>query len=236
MSVARFALALFVALGAPAAQSSDTTLPPFSAAKPGAALPPPWKAMSLPRRRAAEVSLVTDAGVTVLRVRAEDAFGTAAITFDREAGVISWRWKVDRVLDAARFGTKEGDDFAARVYVSFELPPEQLTFEERARLELARLLYGDVPSAAICYVWDNRAAPATSIWSPWAERVRLIVLRSGSGEAGRWVEERRDVAADFRAAFGREPPRLSGIAAGSDTDQTHEPVTAWFGDFRFEPR
>jgi hypothetical protein len=182
------------------------------------------------------VSLVEDAGATVLRVRAQDAFGTAAITLDREAGIVSWRWKVDRVLDAARIGTKEGDDFAARVYVSFEIPPEDLTWAERARLDFARLLYGDVPAAAICYVWDNAAAPGTALWSPWAERVRIVVLRGGRGEAGRWMEERRDVAADFRAAFGRAPPRVSGIAAGSDTDQTHEAVTAWFGDFRIEPR
>jgi hypothetical protein len=210
-------------------------VPAFSSAAAGGALPAPWHAMALPRRRAAEVGLVDDAGATVLRVRAQDAFGTAAITLDREPGIVSWRWKVDRVLDGARLGTKDGDDFAARVYVSFEIPPAELTIAERARLEFARLLYGDVPSAAICYVWDNRAAKGTALWSPWAERVRIVVLRNAA-DAGRWVDERRDVAADFREAFGRAPPRMSGIAAGSDTDQTHEAVTSWFGDVRVEAR
>jgi hypothetical protein len=28
---------------------------------------------------------------------------------------------------------------------------------------------------------------------------------------------------------------MNGIAAGNDTDQTGERVTAWFGDFRIEP-
>jgi hypothetical protein len=227
--------ALLVALAASAADTPKIVVPPFSSAAAGGVLPAPWRAMALPRRRAAEVSLVDDAGAAVLRVRAQDAFGTAAITLDAEAGIVSWRWKVDRVLDAAKLGTKEGDDFAARVYVSFEIPPGELTIAERARLELARLLYGDVPSAAICYVWDNRAAKGTSIWSPWAERVRIVVLRNAE-DAGKWVEERRDVAADFREAFGRAPPRMSGIAAGSDTDQTHETVTAWFGDVRIDAR
>ena len=230
------ALALLLVALATSAAETGSTIPPFSAAAPGAVLPAPWRVMTLPRRRAADVSLVADAGTTVLRVRSEDAFGTAAITLDREAGIVSWRWKVDRVLGGARIGTKEGDDFAARVYVSFEIPPEDLTFAERARLDLARLLYGDVPAAAICYVWDNAAPQGTSLWSPWAERVRIVVLRSGNGEAGRWLDERRDVAADFREAFGRPAPRMSGIAAGSDTDQTHESVTAWFGDFRLERR
>jgi hypothetical protein len=65
--------------------------------------------------------------------------------------------------------------------------------------------------------------------------VRIVVLRN-AGDAGKWVDERRDVGADFREAFGRAAPRMSGIAAGSDTDQTHETVTSWFGDFRVDAK
>jgi hypothetical protein len=230
---ARWAGAGFIALASAAA---DTTIPAFSNASPGAALPAPWQVQLLPRKRAADVSLVEDEGKTVLRVHSQDAFGTAAIRFALDAPVISWRWRVDRVLDRARLGTREGDDFAARVYVSFEIPMESLTFGERVRLQIARLIYGDVPSAAICYVWDNRSPKGHSTWSPYGERVRLVVLRNAADGAGRWEEERRDVAADFRAAFGREAPPVTGIAAGNDTDQTEETATAWFGDFRIEPR
>ena len=216
--------------------SAPSAIPSFSSARPGDALPAPWRAAALKNRPAADVRLVEDEGRTVLRVRSERAFGTAAITLDLAAPVVSWRWKIDRVVDGANLGTKDGDDFAARVYVSFEIPPEELTFGERARLAIARLAYRDVPSAAICYVWDNRHAPGHAVWSPHADRVRIVVLRSGNAQAGRWVEERRDVAADFRAAFGRAAPRMTGIAAGNDSDQSGESVTAWFGDFRVEPR
>ena len=233
MTARNFAGVILVGLASAAAAQA---IPPFSTAAPGAALPGGWREASLPHRRAAEVRIVEDEGRAVVRVKSDAAFGTAAITFDMQAPVLSWRWKIDHVVEAAQLGTKKGDDFAARVYVSFEIPPEQLTFAERTRLGLTRLIYGDVPSAAICYVWDNRAAKGTSIWSPHAERVRIIVLESGNAQAGRWVEERRDIAADFRAAFGRAAPRMTGIAAGNDTDQTGESVTAWFGDFRVEPR
>jgi len=231
---ARLAGACLIALACGA--SAQTTLPAFSAARPGAALPAPWRIVTLRHRAPADVRLVQDEGRTVLRVRSDRAFGTAAITFDADAPIVSWRWKVDRVLERASLGTKDGDDYAARVYVSFEIPPEQLSFAERARLKVARLIYGDVPSAAICYVWDNKQPKGHSTWSPYGERVRLIVLESGAASAGRWLEERRDVAADFRAAFGRPAPRVTGIAAGNDTDQTGEAVTAWFGDFRLESR
>jgi hypothetical protein len=225
------ALAALVAVAA-----SDPTIPAFSGAIPGAALPQPWRVQALHGVRPADVRLVADDGRTVLQVRSQDAFGGAALGLAMPAPVLSWRWKVDRVLDKARLDAREGDDFSARVYVSFEIPMDDLSFIERTKLRILRLIYGDVPSAAICYVWDNHAAPGTATWSPYSDRVRVIVLRSGEASAGRWEEERRDVAADFRAAFGRDAPPVTGIAAGNDTDQTKEAATAWFGDFRVEAR
>jgi hypothetical protein len=106
------------------------------------------------------------------------------------------------------------------------------------KLALARLLYGEaLPAAALCYVWDNRHPAGTSAWSAYTDRVRVVVLESGAARVGEWVEERRDVAADYRAAFGANAPlhEVSGVAAGNDTDQTGESASAWFGDFRFEP-
>ena len=50
------------------------------------------------------------------------------------------------------------------------------------------------------------------------------------------IDVRRDVAADFRAAFGEAPPRITGIAVSADTDNTGERVTALFGDLRFTSR
>ena len=227
----RAALAGATIFALAAAAAPDAAIPAFSSASPGAPLPQPWRMQALRGARAADVRLVADEGSTVLQVRSEKAFGGAALRLAMPAAVLSWRWKVDRVLDKGRLGAREADDFAARVYVSFEIPMDQLTFAERAKLRIARFFYGDVPSAAICYVWDNRAAVGTATWSPYGERVRVIVLRSGAASAGRWEEERRDVEADFRAAFGREAPQVSGIAAGNDTDQTGETATAWFGDF-----
>jgi len=107
------------------------------------------------------------------------------------------------------------------------------------KIFIARSLYGaTVPTAALCYVWDNRHAPGTTRWNPYTDRVRTVVLRSGA--PGAWASESRDLEADFREAFGAgwkaAVPAVTGIAAGNDTDQTGERVTAWFGDFRLERR
>jgi hypothetical protein len=192
----------------------------------------------------AQVSRVRDGDATVLQVRASAASGGASVTLEMEAAqrpILSWRWKVDRVVQGADLSKREGDDFAARVYVFFDVPEEELPFATRVKMALARLVHGEtLPTAALCYVWDNRHPPGTTAWNPYTDRVRMIVVESGPARAGQWVEARRDVEADFRAAFGARGgapvPAVTGIAAGVDTDQTGETATGWFGDFRMEPR
>jgi len=64
----------------------------------------------------------------------------------------------------------------------------------------------------------------------------MIVVDSGATHAGQWREVVRDVAADFRAAFGDPLPAVSGIAVAADTDNTGERVEARFGDLWFAAR
>lgn len=194
--------------------------------------------VSLPRAKTPEISLVEEDGRTVLRVKSVGAAGAAAhdLAADPAATpVLAWRWKVERALERAAWGTKDGDDFAARVYVTFDVPIEALPFFQGLRIRIARSIFGEeLPTAALCYVWASREPAGTSGWNPYSDRVRMIVLESGKARAGQWVGESRDVAADFRAAFGEPVPRITGVLLSADTDQTGESVTAWFGDVRLE--
>ena len=225
-----------IALVAALAWAADppATLVPFSSLAAGP-LAPPWRELRIANVKASEIALVADEGATVLRVRSSASAGSAAQSFRAQAAgtYLAWRWKVDRVVERADLARKDGDDFAARVYVFFDVPRRDLPLATRAKFVLVELIYGEtLPTAAICYVWDNRHAVGTSAWNPYSDRVRTVVLRSG--DAGPWRSERRDLAADFRAAFGADAPPVTGLAAGNDTDQTGETATAWFGDFRVE--
>jgi hypothetical protein len=51
-------------------------------------------------------------------------------------------------------------------------------------------------------------------------------LRHARSETGRWFEERVDLDADWRAAFGGDPPHLQEIAIGTDVDDTSSRVDA----------
>ena len=218
------------------------TLAPFSAASPGSSLPAGWTERFIRRVARSQLSLVADAGSTVLEVRSENAAGLAAHAMRAEiaaAPILAWRWKVDRVVAGGDLSRRAGDDYAARVYVFFDVPDGDLSLADRLKLRFARLLHGDdVPAAALCYVWDNRHPVGTRAWNAYTDRVRMVVLQSGTARAGQWVEERRDVAADYREAFGtdRRVPPVSGVGLGNDTDQTGEIAVARFGDVRFEAR
>lgn len=212
----------------------------FSALKPGDGFPGGWRVITLPRIKPNALSLVAQDAATVLQVESRDSSGSLgvplAVDLER-VPMLRWRWKVDRVLDGADMKQKSGDDFAARLYVFFDVPLASLPFLERSKISLARLLSGtDVPTAALCYVWDNRHPVGSGVWSPYSNRLHAYVVESGSAHVGEWRAEARDVAADFRAAFGHAPPRVTGIALGNDTDNTHKRVTVWFGDAAFGAR
>ncbi len=217
---------------------ADVSVPLFSALKPDQPLPKPFNFISLPKIKHNAVALVDDAGTTVLKVESDNSAGSIGIplTATREAGntTLEWRWKVNRKLEKANMLKKASDDFAGRVYVFFDVPLDSLSFMERSKIRLARAVAGaDVPTAALCYVWDNTHAVGHTQWSPYTNRVRMIVLQTSGANKNKWAKESRDVAADFKTAFGFDAPAITGVAVGNDTDNTADNVTTWFGDVKF---
>lgn len=227
--------ALLAALATFAASAGE--VPRFSQLKPGGALTAPFRILTLPKIAANQFALVDEAGTTVLKIDSNNSAGSVGVpltTTRAGATTLAWRWKVSRMLERADLDHKSGDDYAARLYVFFDVPLESLSFLDRSKIRLARMVAGDdVPTAAICYIWDNKHRIGHSAWSPYSNRVRKIVLQSGPEFVGTWKSEARDVAADFRAAFGFDMPAVTGIALGNDTDNTDDRVTTWFGDVEF---
>ena len=228
-------IALAAFLVAANINAADAPAAMFSALAPGQKLPVQFRVLTVPKIASNRFSLVADDGKTVLEVDSEKSAGSLGLpltTTSRSANTrVEWRWKVSRLIDRADMATRTGDDFAARAYVFFDVPLQSLSFADRTRLRLARMISGDdVPTAALCYVWDNSHRVGHSQWSPYTSRVRMIVLQSGAANVGKWMAESRDVAADFREAFGFDAPAVTGVAIGNDSDNTGGRVTTWFGD------
>lgn len=203
--------------------------------------PAPWQ----------EIRFDTAVPATRYRIRPWD--GAMAIEADAEASmsllarpvridlqatpVLCWRWRIENRLDKADLRSRAGDDYAARVYLGFRLPPASLGLVTRAGLALARARHGEhVPDAALNYVWDNRHPVGTEAPNAYTERTRMIVLRSDEAPIRRWQEERRDIAADATTAFGEAGVELTLIAVATDTDNTGERAQAGFADLHFVAR
>lgn len=231
------ALALLAVLALPMhARAGDATLAPFSAAGPGAP-PPPWRFAGLPRQRAAATRFELEEldGRRVLAVRTEASYGTLVHPLAAAPpGTLTWRWRVDRLIESADITTRAGDDGAVKVCALFDLPLARVPFLERQMLRLARRASGEaLPTATLCYLWDNRLPVGTVIANAYTRRVRFIVLESGPARLGRWMSETRPLAADFRRAFGEESeavPALTAILVGADGDNTGGSALAYVSD------
>ncbi len=145
--------------------------------------------------------------------------------------VLSWRWKVTNVLEAGDARTKDGDDYPARLYVTFDYDPSNFGLVDRAKYEALQALgYDQVPTRALNYVWASRVDPDTILPNAFTDWVQMIPVESGSTKVGTWVRERRDIRVDYRRAFGESPPPIDGVAIMTDTDNTGEAATAYYGD------
>lgn len=233
------AVALLASAGTAAAQAARVA--PFSQGTPGTTMPTGWTPLTFPRiANHTRYTLVRDGDGVVMR--AEAAASASGLTFRlgvpaNDARVLRWRWKVDRLPQGADASKQLADDAPARVYVTFQHDPARLAPVERIVYEAARTLYGEAPPhASLMYVWDVAGSASQTFWNPYTKRVRTIVVEGGRGRVGQWLAYERDVVADYRAAFGEDPPPVSGVAIMTDADNTGDQASAWYGDVSLFPR
>ncbi len=227
---------LLLAAGQPAAGDSLLEVGRFSAASPGA-LPPGWEPLTFKKvTRHTVYETVKDGEVTVIRATSDaSASGLIArVRIDPKAyPLVRWRWKVENLLKASDVNRKDGDDYPARLYITFEYDANKVGFARRLKYQAGRVLFGDIPIAALNYIWETRTPVGTIIENAFTDFAQMIVVRSGPQHVGLWVEEERNVYEDYTRAFGEEPPMINGVAIMSDTDNTAERATAYYGDITF---
>ena len=194
--------------------------------------PAPWRLALLPRQTkpVTEFSVVDLDGQRVLRVAASRSYGKLLhpidMPTDARARTLAWDWRVDRAPDAD-LRQRAGDDVAVRVCAFFDWPIERLSLLDRTRLVAAEALAGqDLPTAAICWVWDQALPSGTVMPNAFTRRLRMIVVDGEGGATKAWRRHTRDLHADFRTAFadewrdGDQLPPVRAVVIGSDTDNT----------------
>lgn len=224
-----------------AARANSSLLAPLVAD--GAEPPPPWHVAGLPRQSKplTRFSVVDVDGQRALRVEADASYGNLVHDVKgAPAGArLSWRWRVDRLVNGADLRVKSGDDVSLKVCVAFDEPLQNVPFVERQVLRIARTQSTEpLPAATVCYVWDTELPPGTMLDNAFTKRLRYVVLQSGAGGLRQWVEERRDVGADFLKLFGTEVaavPPIIGVAIGADADNTRSRSLGFVTELVLQP-
>lgn len=211
----------------------------FSLATPGGPFPQGWKPLIFEKiKEHTEYDLVQDGQQVVVKaVSRQSSSGlTREITIDpQEYPVIQWRWKVENILQNGDVAQKSGDDYPARLYITFQYDSSKVGFFEKAKFETIRLIYGQYPPlGAINYIWEGKSPIGTMVPNPYTDRVYMFVTESGSDKLNQWVTEERNIYEDYKKAFGEDPPNISGVAIMTDTDNTKESAIAYFGDIVFK--
>jgi hypothetical protein len=212
----------------------------FSAAMESDPLPPGWEPLTFEKiPRHTTYSLVRDGDR--LCVKAVSKAASSGLTREmrldpREYPIVQWEWKVTNVLQKGDVSKKAGDDYPARLYITFEYDPARVGFFKKAQYETIRFIYGRYPPlGAINYIWESGAPVGTMVPNSYTDQVMMFVVQSGVDKLNTWVTERRNVYEDYKKAFGMEPPTISGVAIMTDSDNTGESATAYYGDIAFLP-
>ena len=134
----------------------------------------------------------------------------------RQTPFLRWSWKVERALAGLDERSKGGDDYAARVYVILS---GGLRFWETRSLN---------------YVWSG-SQPRGSSW-PNAFAGNNVVMLAIAGKedpTGQWMSVKRDLREDLRRYLGVEVERIDAVALMTDTDNSGQSTSAYYGDISF---
>ncbi|ULA63673.1 MAG: hypothetical protein LZF86_110372 [Nitrospira sp.] len=209
----------------------------FSSDQPGSGLPDGWNPLTFKKiPKQTKYVLVNDGAQVVVKAVSEaSASGlTKEVTIDpKDYPIVRWRWKVENLLQHSDVSRKDGDDYPARLYITFAYDPDRVSFGRKLKYNAGRVLFGDIPIGALNYIWETKTPVGTIIENAYTDFAQMIVVESGASRVGMWVEEERNIYEDYKKAFGEEPPLINGVAIMSDTDNTKERAVAFYGDIEF---
>jgi len=124
--------------------------------------------------------------------------------------VVEWEWKMVRLPKGGDVRQKDKDDQAGAVCVVVN--PGLTGFD------------------SLCYLFENAGPRDTPITSTKRADSRYLILRTAAaGDAvGAWHKERRNVLADYKRVFGKEPAHEAVIGFQIDSDDTQSAAEAHY--------
>jgi len=158
-------------------------------------------------------------GVMVLKA---DSQGAASGLFKEQRidleqmPFLNWSWRITNHLEGLNEQSKSGDDYAARIYVVVK---GGLAFWQTKAMNYVR-----ASNTAKGSVWPNAFAGDHSM---------MLALRGPEALLNVWYSEKRNVKADLQKLFGEDLRTIDAVALMTDTDNSNQQVSAFYGNIWF---
>lgn len=158
-------------------------------------------------------------GVMVLKA---DSQGAASGLFKEQCidleqtPFLNWSWRITNRLEGLNEQSKSGDDYAARIYVVVK---GGLAFWQ---------------TKAINYVWASNTAK-DNVWpNAFAgDHAMMLALRGPETSLNVWYSEKRNIRGDLQKLFGEDVRYIDAVALMTDTDNSSQQVSAFYGNIWF---
>lgn len=219
-------------------------LPLFSAFAAGAsptasavASPTGWQPWKVNRNKTpTRYSLAEVDARTVLHAEADgSASGLYVPLMQRDPKTLRWMWKTRDVIRVADNAVSHREDAPLRIFVAFDGDRSTLSLKDQLMYEMARITTGrEMPYATLMYIWGGKRPVGSVLNNPHTDRVRMIVVDSGTRHTNEWRCHERDLRADYRKAFGADPGKILAVGLMTDTDNTKSRAEAWYGDIALD--
>ena len=184
-------------------------------------VPPGWRKYETPGGRPAyDFTVVEDAGRRALHMKSAGEHSTIAKEVQADLAatpILAWQWRVLGLPQGADLRNRATSDATGHLFAVWP------RFPAFARSRL------------IGYVWDPALPIGTAIPSRTTGAVTFIVARRGETGLGQWLDERRNVADDYRTVFGEAPPPLPALALSIDTNDTRASAECLVGRIELRP-
>ena len=176
-----------------------------------------WEAKVKDGKADTKVLNCKDLNTNVLRLRSSQA----SYYFQREVNIdvndyskFTFQWKVKKHPKGGDVRRRSTDDQAAQVLLAFE------------------------GRNIISYIWDPSAPVGYTKDSsiPFIVSQKILVVQSGDNEKDKdqWFTITRDINADYKKLYGRNAPKLAGVAIQINSQHTESFCEAQIGPLKFE--
>jgi hypothetical protein len=203
----------------------------FSTLNPGAGSLGQWEPyVMMPQNARTQYHLVNVDGAVALEADAPEG-GSGLyrkIRIDPKTHpILEWRWRLPRQDSPESWRSSP----PALISLGIDGDPTKLDILDRIKLRMAKAMTATgLPYASLLYVWRADVPVGTVLRSPHTDRVRMIVVESGDEKLDQWVSVRRNVAEDYRLAFGEEPGDIVAIGVLTDVGDDGTRRRAYYGD------